>query len=350
MSVETRYFGQDPNGNEISCYILQRGKLKAVVTDWGATLLELWVPDKEGVSRDVVLGYPDLEGYLTNKPHFGATIGRYANRIAGGSFSLGGKSFQLKKNHHGNNLHSGPEGYDIRLWEKAGEEESAVTFSLDSPDMDQGFPGRLEVKVRYGLEEDGLRISYEAYAHEDTFVNLTNHSYFNLNGADSGRDVLDHIVRFAAFSYTPVENELAIPTGQISSVSGTPLDFTIPTPIGERIESDHPQMIYTGGYDHNYVLKTEVSPEMLSIGVVYSLDSGIRMSAETDSVGFQFYTANGLSETREGKYGRVYGKREAFCIETQFFPDGPNKPSFPSPLVAGGERRRTETFYRFDTV
>ncbi len=349
MAVKTEVFGTSPEGTQIHTYTLQNQQgIQAVLTDLGAVLVKLVVPDKDGTPTDVVLGFDDVQGYLGRHPHFGAIIGRNGNRIAGGSFEIGGVRYQLVQNQKGNNLHSGPDYYEHRMWEVVSAEENAVTFALDTPDGDQGFPGAFHVEVTYSLSEDNaLAISYEGKADRDTVANMTNHSYFNLNGEGSGTTVLNHMVRFNADSYTPVTDDKAIPDGTIASVKDTPFDFGTFHSIGERIDEDFDQLTYTGGYDHNYVLKREASPEMVPVGEVYSPDTGIRMSVETDCVGFQFYTGNGLTGEVKGKGGRPCGRREAFCIETQFFPDAVNQKSFPSPILKAGETYRTKTVYRF---
>ena len=348
MSVEKELFGKTPEGEEVSCFTINAGALRAQLLDWGGVLRSLQVPDRSGTPLDIVLGFDDLEAYLKNPPHFGGIIGRCANRIGGASFSIGDRSYSLEANNHGNTLHGGSHSFDTRRWEVGEQDDHSVRLVLKSPDGDQGFPGNLELSVTYSLTEEGLSISYEGRADQDTILNPTNHSYFNLHGENSGKQVLDHLVRFNASSYTPVGDEKAIPTGEIAPVFGTPMDFTEAIPIGERIDEDFPQLRYTGGYDHNYVLKREASDELLQIGEVSCEATGIRMSVRTDSVGFQFYTANGLDSP--GKGGRHYGRREAFCIETQFFPDAANCPAFPSPLLKAGEVFRSGTVYLFERI
>ncbi len=344
--VQTEQFGRLTNGTEAKRFtIVNRNGMKAVLTDLGANLLELWVPDRTGSLRDVVWGYETAEGYEHNPTGFGSTIGRNANRIGGAEVTIGGVRYPLEKNNNGlHNLHSGTKGYNKRMWQ-ARVEYQGVEFTLISPDGDQGFPGNAEIHVTYTLtDENELKIRYRAAADRDTIFNLTNHSYFNLEGEESD-SVLGQIAWIDADFITPVADSRAIPTGEIRPVKGTPMDFTSPKPIGKEIDADYDQLIYGGGYDHNYVLNRQGT--FRSAASLYSEQSGIWMEVWTDLPGLQFYTANFLDGETGGKRGRVYGRRSAVCFETQYYPDAGHHPNFPSTVVPAGKQYETQTVYAF---
>ena len=353
MSFVKESFGTTKDGIEANIYTISNSNgMVARFTDYGAILVSLVVPDKDGKPTDVVLGFDYLEGYYYNGPYFGSIIGRNANRISGGKFILNNKKYKLEKNEWKNNLHSGPDGYNKRLWDADYYEDElgqTIAFSLTSPHMDQGFPGELEVVVRYIITEDNcLIIEYEAESSEDTVVNLTNHSYFNLSGHSSG-DVLNHKLWIDSDSFTPVEG-LLIPTGEIASVKGTPMDFTVEKTIGEGIkdamENNYKQVKVYNGYDHNYVLKTN-RDEVSLIAKARSEETGIAMEVYTDMPGVQFYTAAGLHEKFNCKFGVTYKGFGGFCLETQYFPDAMNVEGFEKPILKAGDVYQSTTAYKF---
>jgi len=343
-TVETSSFGSLTDGTAVEMLTLKNAKgATAKVITYGATLTELWVPDRSGKLGDVVLGFDQLQGYLGNHPFFGATVGRVANRIAKGKFTLDGKEYSLEINNPPNNLHSGSKGLSRTIWKAEPLHEphaAAVRFTAVSPDGDGGFPGNLSVTLVYRLTDDNeLQLEYAAKTDKATPVNLTNHSYFNLGG---GKDVLDDVLYLTAEHYTPVDATL-IPTGEILPVKGTPLDFTTPAAIGSRIAEMKGD---PGGYDHNYVLSKE--PGRLKLAArVLDPASGRQMEVWTTEPGVQFYSGNFLDGTITGKRGVVYGKHSGFCLETQHFPDSVNHPSFPSVILRPGGAYRTETIYKF---
>jgi aldose 1-epimerase len=337
-------FGKLPDGTEIQQFTLRntKGAVAKVIT-YGATLTELWVPDKSGKNADVVLGFDNLAGYLTDHPYFGAIVGRYANRMAKGQFQLDGRTYSLFINNGPNSLHGGKVGFNRKVWkaEPVGlAHGAAVKFTYISEDGEEGYPGTLTVHVTYELsDENALKISYAASTDKPTVVNLTNHSYFNLSGAGSG-DILKDVLQLDADRYTPVGDTL-IPTGELKSVQGTPFDFRKPTAIGER----YAQVPGTGGYDHNFVLNGEAGTLRKS-GELYDPVSGRQMELWTTEPGVQIYMAIGLNGSIKG-IGGAYAKFAALCLETQHFPDSPNHPTFPSTVVRPGNDFQSETIYKF---
>jgi aldose 1-epimerase len=337
-------FGKLPDGTEIQQFTLRstKGAVAKVIT-YGATLTELWVPDKSGKNADVVLGFDDLAGYLTDHPYFGATVGRYANRIAKGQFALDGRQYSLFINNGANSLHGGKVGFNRKVWkaEPVGlAHGAAVKFTYVSEDGEEGYPGTMTVHVTYELtDENALKITYAASTDKPTVVNLTNHSYFNLSGAGSG-DVLKDVLRLDADRYTPVDSTL-IPTGELKPVGGTPFDFRKPTAIGER----YAQIPGIGGYDHDFVLNGEAGTLRRS-GELYDPVSGRQMELWTTEPGVQIYMAIGLNGSIKG-IGGAYQKFGALCLETQHFPDSPNHPNFPSTVVRPGNDYQSETIYKF---
>ena len=347
MTAVKTEFGKLKDGREAHLYTLKsKGGLTVSLTDYGATIVSAVIADKDGNSRDVILGYDDVAGYEAGTCYFGAVIGRSGNRIKNGSFTIGGKSYQLAINNNDNNLHSGPNGFNARLWEAGVPEgENAVVFSLKDADGEQGYPGNFEVTVTYRLDDDNtLSITYESESDADTVSNLTNHVYFNLSGEGSG-SIEDHIMHLTADKYTPVVDYQAIPTGEIASVKGTPMDFTSPKVIGKEINADFDQLQFLGGYDHNYVIKAEKG-EFEKFAECVSPKTGICLEAFTDLPGVQFYAGNFLTGV-SGKKDSVYEKRSGFCLETQFYPNSINQEGFPSPLLKAGEKAVTTTAYRF---
>lgn len=343
MSITKKAFGTTKDGIEASLYTLENDKgMKAVVSDFGAVLVSLFVPDKNGNLKDVVWGYETVSGYEDNGVYLGATIGRNSNRIGKSKYTLNGKEYTLEENDGKNNLHGGFDGYNARMWNvKTDDENNAITFLLSSPHMDQGFPGNAEVSVTYTLTEDNeIKISYEAVADEDTIFNMTNHSYFNLDGAESD-SVLEHEVIINADSFTEADAE-SIPTGKIIDVTGTPMDFRNYRVIGKDIDADYEPLKFGAGYDHNWVLNDTTGP----VAKMRSLDSGIIMEVYTDLPGMQLYTGNFLAG-EEGKAGKKYARRSAACFETQYFPDAVNHDNFKSPVFKAGEKYETTTVYKF---
>ncbi len=345
--MEKKFFGKTEDGREFQLYsFTNKNNVTMTVTDLGATLVRVVVPDKDGCPRDVVLGYDAPQDYLDHTCYFGAVIGRNGNRIAKGSFVINGRTYQMAINDNDNNLHSGPDGYDRRKWEvkEISEEENRITLGLDSPDGDQGFPGRFQVTITYTLTEDNaVVLHYEGVSDQDTVANLTNHSYFNLGGQDSGT-ILDHVLTIHAENYTPAD-EQSIPYGTVAPVEGTPMDFRAPKPIGRDIDADFDQLNFAGGFDHNYALCQEPGTQR-KMAEAFCEKTGIRMEAFTDCCGVQFYAGNYITE-HGGKQGARYDKRQGFCLESQYYPDSINAPAFASPLLKAGEKYDTTTSYRF---
>ncbi|MDY3250329.1 MAG: aldose epimerase family protein [Candidatus Choladocola sp.] len=346
--MEKRYFGKLKDGSDTYLYsFTNKNKVTMEVTDLGATLVNLVVPDREGRLTDVVLGYEEAQDYLDNTCFFGAVIGRSGNRIGKARFEINGRTYRLAVNDNENNLHSGPNGYSFRKWtvEKTDEETNSIRFCLNSPDGDQGYPGNFRIAVTYTLTDDNeVMLHYEGCSDSDTIANMTNHSYFNLSGHDSG-SMEDQILTLHASCYTPVVDSQAIPNGEIAPVAGTPMDFTEPKPIGRDIEADFEQLKFVGGYDHNFVLDKEAGT-MCKMAEAYSEKTGIRMEAFTDCCGVQFYAGNFITD-QTGKGGVTYGRRHGFCLESQYFPNAVNQPEFPSPVLKAGEKYDSKTSYRF---
>jgi aldose 1-epimerase len=321
------------------------------VLTFGGIIAALRVPDRNGVADDIVLGHDDLDGYVTDSPYFGALIGRCANRIANGRFSLDGVTYQLPRNNGGQHLHGGTCGFDKALWRATSFTSATgagVVLAHTSIDGDQGYPGTLDARVEYMLAMDGtLSIEYAATTDRATVVNLTQHSYFNLSGARAG-DILSHELTIHADCFTPVDERL-IPTGAIESVEATPFDFRTVTPIGARVDTWHEQLRYAGGYDHNFVLNHSASGELAPALRVTEPLSGRTLEVLTTQPGLQFYSGNFLDGAITGKGGRRYDHRAGFCIETQHFPNSPNHPGFPSVVLRPGERHHSRTVFAFGT-
>jgi len=346
-------FGKLSDGQTADLYTLtNRHGMEVVITNFGATVVSLKVPDHVGKTADVVLGYADLDGYVNDKASLGVIVGRYGNRIAKGKFSLDGKEYVLAKNNGENHLHGGLKGFNKYLWQ-ARDISTGASQSLEltrvSTDGEEGYPGNLTVKVVYSLMEDRneLRIDYNATTDKETVLNLTNHSYFNLAGQGTG-DILQHRLTLWADRFTPVDSTL-IPTGELRSVKGTPFDFLKEEAIGSRIDQDDEQLKFGSGYDHNFVLATAVRPQPELAARAFDPQSGRVLEIRTTQPGVQFYTGNFLDGTIHGKEGKVYGRRYAFCLETQHFPDSPNHPSFPSTVLKPGQEFKSTTTYAFST-
>jgi aldose 1-epimerase len=342
--MEKKSFGKLPDGTEIEQYTLRsaNGATAKVIT-YGATLTELWMPDKSGKSADVVLGFDNLEGYLGDHPFFGATVGRYGNRIAKGKFSIDGHEYSLFLNNGPNSLHGGKVGFNRKVWKAEPVKiahGAAVKLSYVSKDGEEGYPGTLTTAVTYELSDDNaLKITYHASTDKPTVVNLTNHSYFNLSGAGRG-DILNEVLQIDADRYTPVDDTL-IPTGELATVEGTPYDFRKATAIGARSA----QVPKLGGYDNNFVLNGEAG-KLRRVGSLYDPASGRNMEVWTTEPGVQVYISLGLNGSIKG-IGGAYPKFAAVCLETQHFPDSPNHPNFPSTVVRPGQAYHSETVYKF---
>lgn len=345
--VTEKIFGNLPSGEEAHIYHIENVAGAYIeVSQYGAILVKVCIPDKDGKLTDVVLGYDDLESYFVNGCFFGACIGRSGNRIADSRFMLDGTEIKLTPNEGKNNLHSGPNGFEKKLWNaSAVEGQNAVTFSRISPDGENGYPGEFEVSVTYELtEENAVRIVYSGVSDKTTVANMTNHSYFNLNGEGSGT-AMDQYLTIHAQEYTPVRED-SIPLGENTSVEGTPMDFRTAKQIGRDIEADFEQLKFTGGFDHNYVTDGYNKASIREIASAWSEKSGIQMDVLTDCPCVQFYAAN-FVEDEHGKNGHVYNKREAFCLETQVEPNAVNVENFHSPVLEAGEKYYSETVYRF---
>ena len=341
-------FGQLENG-PLTIYTLTNVNGMEVRTiPYGAIIVSIRVPDRSGHMDDVVLGFDRLEGYLGTHPFFGAVAGRYANRIANGTFSLDGQTYTLAKNNGPNALHGGLKGFDKKLWNAElfdHDGQVGVVYTVDSADGEEGYPGNLHVRVTYTLGRDNeLAVEYEASTDKATPINLTQHSYFNLAGEGSG-DILGHRLTIDAERFTPVDATL-IPTGDLAAVDGTPLDFRRATPIGARIDADNEQLKIAGGYDHNYVLNRD-RDAVLHAARLEDLRSGRTLDVSTTEPGLQFYSGNFLDGKITGKSKHVYGRRAGLCLETQHFPDSPNHASFPSTILRPGERFRSKTVFAF---
>ena len=334
MGTKNRIFGHMPDGTAVEEIALSGGGLSCGVITYGGALRTLTVPDRAGRPVDVVLGLDTLEDYRTQDKFLGALVGRYANRVGGSRFTLEGRTYPLPANDGANHLHGGPEGFDKKVWTIQEQTDSSVTLSLLSPDGEAGYPGELAVTAVYALWDGALEISYRAEATETTLCNLTNHAYFNLSGHDSG-PVDGHSVQVLAGRYTPVGDGL-IPTGAVEPVEGTPMDLRTLHPLGER------------EFDHNWAV-SGWDGTLRPAARAWSPDTEIAMETLTTLPGIQFYTGNFLDGCPAGKGGASYVKHGAFCLETQFFPDSPNQPSFPSAVLAKGQTYVSKTVYRFST-
>ena len=345
-----RIFGRLPDGREITEYVLRDGTAECSILSLGAAVRTLTVPDREGKPVDVLLGMEDVASQLAQDKYLGVTVGRFANRISGSAFVLDGIRYELTANEGKNQLHGGVLGFDKQLWSEIGFSESScaasVALSLFSPAGQEGYPGDLAVTAVFELSNGELTIRYEAESSAPTPCSLTWHGYFDLSGHDSG-SVDDHLIRIYSRKYLPTDGE-SIPTGEIAEVSGTPFDLREPCVIGERAESDHPQIVKARGFDHCFLIDGEEGA-LRPAAEAYSPKTGIRMKVATDQPALQFYTAGFLSGGPAGKGGAVYRDRGAFCIETQSCPDAPNKPQFPRSILRPGEKYSRTTVYSFDT-
>jgi aldose 1-epimerase len=347
--IDRKAWGTTPEGRTVELFTLSReGAPTVAVSTLGAYVVSILAPDREGRVADVTLGYRNLDGYLGDTAHLGAVVGRYANRIARGEFSLGGETYTLARNNGPNHLHGGPTGFGRRLWTPrvvTGPEGDALELTYVSVDGEEGYPGTLTATVVYSLAADGgLRLDYSATTDAPTILNLTNHAYFNLAGEGAG-DVLGHEMQIEADAFTPVDETL-IPTGELRPVEGTPLDFRRPVALGARIDDPDPQLQIGGGYDHNFVVRG--TPGELRLAArVYEPKSGRVLEVLTTQPGMQLYTGNFLDGSIVGQSGTAYEKRGGFCLETQHFPDSPNQAGFPSVVLEPGQRYEESTVFRF---
>ena len=349
MKLEKHFFGRTTAGDRADLYRLSNDAgMVLAVTNYGAAVIELRIPDRDGNRADVVLGFDSLSGYLAHSEYFGAILGRYANRIAGGLFVLNNNEYKLNRNEGDNHLHGGIKGFDKALWqfEPFGSHcQVALKLSYLSRDREEGYPGNLLVNVIYTLtNENVFTIEYTATTDQPTIVNLSQHSYFNLAGEGSG-DILDHELMINANLFTSV-NQSLIPTGEVKNVSKTALDFTRLTRIGQRIDNDEAQLAYSKGYDHNWVLNSR-GRDLTLAARVYEPKSGRTMELHTTEPGLQFYSGNLMREPVLGKAGHVYRRRSGLCLEPQHFPDSPNQPNFPSTVLKPGDQYRQTSAFKF---
>ncbi|MDO4615650.1 MAG: aldose epimerase family protein [Lachnospiraceae bacterium] len=343
--ITSQSFGITKDGHEVTAFTITNHKgAKLVVLDYGAVMKDVVIPDRSGNPVDVALGYDELTDYEENPPRFGAVIGRSANRIAGGKFTLNGQEIQLAVNETktGNNIHSGPDFYEHRMYRASvNEKNNCISFTLNTPDGDQGFPGAFDLTVTYMLtEENKVKIHYEGKSDKDTVVNITNHAYWNLNGSGTA---MNHLLQIRAENYTPVDEHF-IPTGELASVENTPFDFREPRTLAENTAVGGEQIGFTGGIDHNFVLEGD---GLRCVAVLTGDQSGIAMTVLTDQPGMQVYTGNFIRGPK-GKGGTEYAPRDGVALETQHFPNSINTPAFASPVLRAGERYSTTTCYAFD--
>lgn len=352
MKIKKEHFGTLTDGRAVALYTLVNDNgLKTTITSYGGIVVSLWVPDRDGTPGDVVLGFDTLDEYIKHNPFFGCLIGRYGNRIGGGRFTLDGVEYVLAQNNGPNHLHGGRQGFDKKLWDAQAIElpnGPALKLRYVSPDGEEGYPGTLSVEVVYTLTNDNaLRMDYRATTDKPTLVNLTNHSYFNLS-AGQAETILDHELTLYADHFTPVDATL-IPTGELRPVDGTPLDFRTPTRVGARIDANDEQLRFGGGYDHNWVINGPMG-QLRPAARLYEPKSGRVMEVWTTEPGVQFYSGNMMPPAMSGKNGRTYPRRGGLCLETQHYPDSPNKPHFPSTVLRPGETYATTTLYKFSVA
>ncbi|HWS00863.1 MAG TPA: aldose epimerase family protein [Prolixibacteraceae bacterium] len=347
-TINPEAFNKTIDGKQVKLFTLKNQKgMEITVTNWGARIVSCLVPDKKGVMADVVFGHDSIDGYLNAKEnYFGAAIGRYGNRIAKGEFLLGDIQYKLAQNNGVNSLHGGVNGFSKKIWDVVQKGSGELNLKLVSPDMDEGYPGELQVSMIYRLTNDNeLVIQYEAKCDKATVINLTNHSYFNLHGAGNGT-ILDHLLTLNADFFTPIDSTL-IPTGEFRPVDNTPFDFRNPTLIGARINSDDQQIRFGLGYDMNFVLKKSPDQNVSLAASVYEPESGRLLEVFTDQPGIQFYSGNFLDGIYPGKKGKSYGHRTGFCLETQHFPNSPNQPKFPSVVLSPDQVYTHTCIYKF---
>lgn len=345
--LEAKNFDTIIDGKKVNLYWIENNGLKAAFTNYGGRLVGLWLADKNGKQTDVVVGMNSVAGFKNaTEPYFGATIGRVGNRIAKGKFTLEGKQYNVPLNNGENALHGGKNGFQYVVWNAVKTDEHTLVLSYTSPNMEQGFPGKLEVKVTYSILADKiLKMEYEAITDKTTIVNLTNHAFFNLNGEGSGT-IINHQLQIFANKYTPVDSGL-IPTGKLENVAQTPFDFLKKHTIGERIEANNEQLKFGKGYDHNYVLNGTIKKGMNHAATITGDQSGISMDIYTIEPGIQFYSGNFMQGKNTFKSGTKDNFRTAFALETQHFPDAPNQPDFPSITLKPNQKYQTVSYYQF---
>lgn len=344
--MDTRAFGRTTEGQEAHLYtIANQTGMRIFVTDFGATLVSVFVKDKDGKDQDVIFGYDDVSDYQRGFSYFGATVGRNCNRISDAEITIDGTKYSLDPNDNGNNLHSGANTLSWRLWTVKEYADNKIIFEIEDADQQQGFPGNAVINVTYEVtEQNEIVISYFAKADKKTVFNFTNHAYFNLKGAGNGT-AMDHILQIQASHYTPVKDWRAIPTGELAPVEGTPFDFREAKMIGRDVNAENEQLEYGHGYDHNFALDKKTDG-VETVASAYSPESGIRMEVRTDCIGLQLYSANFGGQIK-GKNGILYSGRDAFCLEAQYFPNAINEPNFVSPLTEAGETYKSQTIYAF---
>ncbi|MES2827127.1 MAG: aldose epimerase family protein [Bacteroidota bacterium] len=348
FQLDSTKFQKEIDGKKVNLYVLKnKNNMQAAFTNYGGRLVSLLVPDSAGKLVDVVVGFDSVDGFVqSTEPYFGATIGRYGNRIAKGKFTLDGKEYTLFTNNGQNTLHGGKKGYQYVVWDAKMTNDHTLELSYLSKDMEEGFPGNLNVKVTYTLTDDNeLKMDYEATTDKRTVVNLTNHAFFNLNGEGSGT-ILEHVLQIYADQYTPVDTTL-IPLGKNEPVKGTPFDFNTPTTIGKRIDAVNAQLTAGSGYDHNFVLSGVKGSGMTHAATVKGNKSGIVMDIYTQEPGLQFYSGNFMQSKNTFKGGATDDFRTALALETQHFPDSPNQPGFPSTVLDPGKVYKTSSIYKF---
>jgi aldose 1-epimerase len=332
---------------QLELYTLRNGNITMQLSNFGARVISLWMPNRNGKYDDIVLGYPNIESYLHNKGErfLGCVVGRYANRIANGEFLLNGKKYLLPQNNNGQCLHGGIRGFDSVVWDVENASENEITFFYFSPDGEEGFPAEVKIWMTYSLTSNNeFKITYKAITNDITVINLSHHSFFNLGGEGSG-SIKNHVLMLNASHITPV-NRYLIPTGELMSVAGTPFDFRSPHAMGERIDAEHEQLKIGNGYDHNWVLNCRNLEEAAAI--VFEPESGREITVFTDQPGIQFYSGNFFTGTTRGKYGKYHKFRESFALETQKFPDSPNHPNFPSTILKPSETYQQTCIYKFN--
>jgi aldose 1-epimerase len=347
LSVARGAFGALPDGTAVELFTLTNSSgMEVRISNYGGIITSMKVPDRNGRLHDVVLGYDSLEGYIKNPAYLGAIVGRYANRVGKAQFRLDGKTYHLAANNDGNSLHGGLKGFDKAVWNAQPFEkprQAGVALTHTSPDGEEGYPGALVLRVAFTLNDmNELSLDYSATTNEPTVLNLTHHDYFNLAGEGSG-NVMGHLVTINADRYTPVD-AARLPTGELANVAGTPFDFRKPTPIGARINADNAQIKLGAGYDHNFVINRQ-GGDLATAARVEEPRSGLVLEVRTTQPGVQFYSANYLGFT--GKAGHTYNNRDAFCLETEHYPDSPNKPAFPTTTLRPGEEFHSRTVYAF---
>lgn len=346
--LDNANFESEVDGKAISLYTLRGGDLVMQVTNYGARVVSLWVPDSKGAYADVEIGYENIERYINNtgERYLGAVVGPVANRIAKGEFTLDGKLYSLPQNNNGNTLHGGTLGVDRIVWSAVQTADNEILFECDLPDGQDGFPANRHIKMWYTLsEENEFIVKYEATTDARTVLNLSHHSFFNLEGDGEGT-ILDHILTINADYITPV-NEALIPTGELMAVEGTPFDFRTPHAIGERVNADHPQLTAGAGYDHNFVINRENDGSVAKLADIYSPKSGRGMEVWSDQVAMQFYCGNFFDGSYNNKYGKPILYRGAFALETQLYPDAPNQTSFPSIVLEPNQSYKHTCIYKF---